>query len=195
MTPAVPEAVADDTTVRQALRAALPTVWSERPDLIGHDVCERTVVGAPAIALASLVAEWNQGWRVDVEYNRWHPDGLEEVRQKFLPDFQTGERERLVLPDLIVHHPGHDGPEHNLLVLEAKKGGISPRARERDYRKLTGFLSVFQYRQAVFLEFDGRGGTPRLQWFAVDGPAADPAMSPGDSAGGMSRSRADDSNM
>ncbi|SEE70921.1 hypothetical protein SAMN05216489_07924 [Streptomyces sp. 3213] len=108
------------------------------------------------MALASLVTEWDQGWRVDAEYNRWHPDGLEEVRQKFLPDFQTGERERLVLPDLIVRHDGHDGPEHNLLVLEAKKGGISPRARERDYRKLTGFLSVFQQWQAVFLEFDGR---------------------------------------
>ncbi|MYV96457.1 hypothetical protein [Streptomyces sp. SID1034] len=109
-----------------------------------------------------------------MEYNRWHPDGLEEVRQKFLPDFQTGEHKRLVLPDLIVHHPGYDGPEHNLLVLEAKKGDISSRAREHDYRKLTGFLSVFQYRQAVFLEFDGRGGKPRLQWFAGDGPATDP---------------------
>ena len=74
------------------------------------------------MALVSLVTEWDQGWRMDVEYNRWHPDGLEDVRQKFLPDFQTGEREGLVLPDLIVHHPGHDGPEHNLLVLEAQGG-------------------------------------------------------------------------
>ena len=38
MTSAVPETIADDTTVRQALRAVLRTVWSERPDLIGHDV-------------------------------------------------------------------------------------------------------------------------------------------------------------
>ncbi|WP_329552224.1 hypothetical protein [Streptomyces sp. NBC_00696] len=176
MTSAISEAVDDDNAVRQALRAALRTVWSERPDLIGHGVCERTVVGALAMALASVVAGWDQGWRVDVEYNRWHPDGLDEVRQKFLPDFQTSERERLVLPDLIVHHPGHAGPEHNLLVLEAKKGDISPRARELDYLKLTGFLSVFQYRQAVFLEFDGRGGNPRLQWFAGDGPAPDPTQ-------------------
>jgi hypothetical protein len=176
MPSAIPGAVDDDTAVRQALRAALRTVWSERPDLIGHGVCEQTVVGALAIALAPLVAEWDQGWEADVEYNRWHPDGLEEVRQKFLPDFETEENERLVRPDLIVHHPGHDGPEHNLLVLEAKKGTISPRVREHDYRKLTGFLSVFQYRQAVFLEFDGRGGKPRAQWFADDEPTADPTQ-------------------
>lgn len=174
MTPVIPVAVDDDTTVRDVLRAALRTVWSERPDLIAHGVCERSVVGALLVALTPLVATWERGWKVDVEYNRWHPEGLEEVRQKFLPGFEAGKKERLVFPDLIVHHPGHDGPEHNLLVLEAKKGTISPRARAHDYRKLTGFRSVFRYRQAAFLEFDGRGGRPRLQWFTDGGPAADP---------------------
>ncbi|WP_405883500.1 hypothetical protein OG762_36185 [Streptomyces sp. NBC_01136] len=136
-----------------------------------------------------------------MEYNRWHPDGLEELRQKFLPDFETRENERLVHPDLIVHHPGHDGPNHNLLVLEAKKGDVSPRARERDYRKLTGFLSVFQYRQAVFLEFDGRGGgtarraflarsytsdLPATSQAAVRDPAGCPRRTPNTAAAGPS---------
>ncbi|WP_405835351.1 hypothetical protein [Streptomyces sp. NBC_01518] len=103
--------------------------------------------------------------------------GLEDVRQKFLPDFQTGERARLVLPDLVVHHPGHDGPEHNLLVLEAKKGSISARARKRDHPKPTGFLSVFQYRQTVFLEFRRHVEKPgrRLQHAIVGLVASMPA--------------------
>lgn len=166
----------DHEIVRQALRAALRTTWRRRPDLVSHEVCERSVVAYVAQTLAPLVAQWDERWQVDVEYNRWHEDDLQRFQEKFLTDPETGQKTGRVFPDLIVHQPGHSSWEHNLLVLEAKKGHVSPQNRQADYRKLRGFITAFGYQQAVFLEFDGVGGCPRLQWFADDGPEPDPTL-------------------
>lgn len=57
-------------------------------------------------------------FNVDVEYNR---DGEPPKRLGLPPDCANfnEEGEALVVPDVIVHRRGHDGP--NILVLELKK--------------------------------------------------------------------------
>lgn len=80
------------------------------------------------------------------------------MQQKFLQDLEPGAGHQLVLPDLIVHNPASSRYEDNLLVLEAKQGRVKEHERERDYRKLEGYLVQLNYQHAVFMEFDGIGG-------------------------------------
>ncbi|WP_069160557.1 hypothetical protein [Nocardia altamirensis] len=153
--------VADDV-VRDVVREAIRSVWKQCPDLIEHGVHERTVVAHIAAALNVRLEAWPGLWRADVEYNRFHDRGLEAIGTKYLRG-AAGDR-RNVYPNLIVHDPRGGGPDHNLLVLEAKKGAPTDIDREPDYRKLQGFLQQFDYHQAAFLEYDGTGGRPRIEW-------------------------------
>lgn len=50
---------------------------------------------------------------------------------------------------------------------EAKRERPRPRDRDFDLAKLRAYLRELRYRQAAYLEFDGSGGPPRLQWFEL----------------------------
>ncbi|WP_019545925.1 hypothetical protein [Streptomyces sulphureus] len=156
-----------DGVVRNAWYEALQEVWHRYEDLVQEQTHEVTVMAKVAAELQPRIDDaLEHRYRVDVEYNRWHGPNAREFRVKYLPD-PSGENKR-VRPDLIVHD-GTGNHLHNLLVVEAKQGAqIRPRDREDDYRKLLGFLSVYDYRQAVYLEFDGNGGPPRLEWLRQD---------------------------
>lgn len=154
--------------IKQAFRTAVRTVWRDDPVLVREGTHERTVVAHIGWALRPEVASWLGSWDIDVEYNRWHRESMEEFTAKYLRG--SDGLEHCVYPDLIVHQRGRNGHAHNLLVVEAKCGRVSTADRERDYGKLRGFLNVFGYRQAVFLEFDGKGGLPRLEWLSAAQP-------------------------
>ncbi|MEU2378420.1 hypothetical protein [Streptomyces misionensis] len=158
-------AAVTDQQIRDALRQALLTVWTRESDLVSEGVNERTVVARIAVALEAAITSWGGQWRADVEYDRWRHSEFGVIRKALRIDgFDTADL-RLVYPDLIVHDPHGRFQERNLLALEAKRGRPRPRDRDFDLAKLRAYLSQLNYRQAVYLEFDGRGGPARLQWF------------------------------
>jgi hypothetical protein len=167
-----------DSLVREALRAALRHVWLRFPEVVRERTQEQSVMAKVEGALQPRIdAALGEGFRVDSEYNRWHDrdrEGLEILRTKYLEGWGDDGQDLQVRPDLIVHD-GTGDLSRNLLVVEAKQGTVRACDRASDYRKLDGFLTLFQYRQAAFLEFDGRGGPPRLQWLTAAAPPPDPS--------------------
>ncbi|MFF7473684.1 hypothetical protein [Streptomyces sp. NPDC008092] len=166
-----PPAPVTDQQIRDALREALLTVWTQESDLVSEGVNERAVVARVALALQGAITSWGGQWRVDVEYDRWHHPDFGVIRKALRIDgfddrFHAADR-RLVYPDLILHDPHGRFQERNLLALEAKRGRPRSRDREYDLAKLRAYLRQLHYRQAAYLEFDGRGGPPRLQWFQL----------------------------
>jgi hypothetical protein len=153
-----------DGLIREAFRTAVREVWRDDPLLVREGTHERTVVAHIGWALHPKVASWPGLWKIDVEYNRWHPDGLEEFKAKYLRGMDGIES--CVYPDLIVHERGQDGREHNLLVVEAKSGRVSREDRAHDYWKLRGFLNVFKYRQGCLprIRRQGRLATPGMAY-------------------------------
>jgi hypothetical protein len=113
---------------------------------------ERTVCTAFTHYLRPRFADWD----IDVEYTR---DGRDIKRLHMNND---GSRSR-VMPDIIIHTRGHDGP--NLVAIEAKIK--KPTAiSQRDARKLIGYKAELGYQFALFLAFrDTHSLKPFLQWF------------------------------
>ncbi|MEU6478844.1 hypothetical protein ABZ858_18495 [Streptomyces sp. NPDC047017] len=163
--PAGPPAPVTDQQIRDALRQALLTVWTTESDLVSEGVNERAVIARVALALQAAITSWGGPWRVDVEYDRWHHPEFGVIKKALYVDGSDAADRRSVYPDLILHDPHGCFQERNLLALEAKRG--HPRRRDRDFdlAKLRAYLRELHYRQAAYLEFDGRGGPPRLQWF------------------------------
>jgi len=161
--------------VRAALQNAVAMAYEQDRQLFAERVNERSLIFHIGRYLAVEVAAWDKGLAVDLEYNRWHPQGLWAVRHKELAGFNVGKNRR-VYPDLIVHDRSGSSADHNVLVLEAKHDP-SPRDRAFDYRKLAAFRNQFFYRQAVFLEFPIGGTGPRWQWITDEYP--DPSQRPG----------------
>ncbi|KOT94441.1 hypothetical protein ADK70_12165 [Streptomyces rimosus subsp. pseudoverticillatus] len=162
-----PPAPVTDQQIRDAFRQALLTVWTRELDLVSEGVNERAVVARIAFALQAAITSWGAQWRVDVEYNRWRRPGFGVIRKAlYVHGFDAADR-RPVYPDLILHDPHGRFQERNLLALEAKRGRPRPRDRDFDLAKLRAYLRELHYRQAVYLEFDGCGEPPRLQWFQL----------------------------
>ncbi|MFS4091102.1 hypothetical protein [Streptomyces sp. AF1A] len=162
-----PPAPVTDQQIHDALRQALLTVWTRESDLVSEGVNERAVVARVAHALQEEIKPWDGRWRVDVEYDRWHHPNFGVIKKALYVDgFDAADR-RPVYPDLILHDPHGCFQERNLLALEAKRG--RPRRRDRDFdlAKLRAYLRQLHYRQSAYLEFDGCGGPPRLQWFEL----------------------------
>ncbi|MEY9956703.1 hypothetical protein [Streptacidiphilus sp. MAP5-52] len=156
-----------DSEIRDALEVAVSRVWRSRFDLVSQGASERTVVTRIAFELEPIAQAWSPRWRADVEYNlRHHQSGI--LKKVLYVHDGTAPRERSVYPDLILHDPV-DQEGSNLLVLEAKRGRPTPKARRHDLAKLQAYVQHLGYRHAVYLEFDGRGGPPRIHWLQSDG--------------------------
>ena len=90
-------------------------------------------------------------YSVDVEYNRagWPPKRLE------LPDECANARDEngdtLVLPDIIVHRRGPDGP--NVLVIELKKT-TNPDDRGCDRQRVQAMRAQLNYQYGVLVELE-----------------------------------------
>jgi hypothetical protein len=93
---------------------------------------------------------------VDVEYNRLgaHPKTLN------LPEERANARTRsgvpLVVPDIIVHKRGAEGP--NLLILELKKTS-NRESRACDQMRVRAFCRQLGYAHAALVECEIRPGT------------------------------------
>jgi len=150
-----------DEVVRQTLLQAILTTHNTDTRLFIDHTHERSIMFHVGRRLACEVDTWPGDWSVDLEYNR--DRGAVKRGNTF-----SGEQAKRILPDLMIHHRGRQGPHHNLLVLEAKLAVSDPGRRE-DHEKLAGIVEKYNYRHAVYLEFGQLGAGPRWHWIAESG--------------------------
>jgi hypothetical protein len=148
--------------VKRLLALALAKVADADRYLLEHDLSERCIASRVALYLQAVFAEYS----VDVEYNR---DGLSPKRLG-LPEecakYRNRDGESLVVPDVIVHCRGPQGP--NLLVLEFKKTS-NPQGFDCDRRRICAFREQLRYDYGALVECETRSGYEPgiqvIQWF------------------------------
>lgn len=156
---------------RIALTTTIVNEWS----LLSHEggttrPSERAVAFHLGWSLRPMVEE---SWDIDCEYNRSGMHLEESVR---LVD-DEGRR----IPDLIVHHRGKLGPEHNLLLLElATDRATEEESATGSMTRARALQARFGYRYAAVLDLRlGAGGpeapvAPVWQWAELDGDGPSP---------------------
>lgn len=136
-----------DEEIMQCIARAIARLSGEQPALEFHSVHERST----AHRLAVHMEQEFPGWNIDCEYDR--SEGL----QKLLDGIRNCDAERAtdrIFPDIIVHHRGNSGPEHNLLAVELKKSATYDRC---DFEKLQGLTSLnlqFCYQLGLYININ-----------------------------------------
>lgn len=140
--------------VRKSLLDSLEKLKQEDSDLLRYNVNKRSITHQLAVYLRE---EIDDGWDVDVEYNRVGDNEASKVvsmkcLESKIPDNKDPKDldAKTVYPDVVVHSRGE--PNKNLLVIEAKKSG---RSGEYDREKLTAYKQELKYEYGVFVTFKG----------------------------------------
>ncbi|MBI3768228.1 MAG: hypothetical protein HY271_06990 [Deltaproteobacteria bacterium] len=149
--------------VERRVAEALDAFEREDSYLLAHDLNERCIAGRIAFHLQLAFPEWS----VDVEYNR---DGAEPKRLELSDDCANvtdDDGRALVVPDIIVHQRGRDGP--NLMGIEIKKAG-DRRGVDCDRARIHALQSVLRYRYGALVECETRPGRAHTvevrEWFS-----------------------------
>lgn len=158
----------EEDDVRQRLDWALEAFEDHDLYLLEKDLSERCI--AARLAFHLQVEFEDDDLVVDVEYNR---DGNEIKRMALPDDCQTRKNRKndpAVVPDIIVHKRGHNGP--NVLVLELKKTS-NPEGNDCDRIRIERFCSELRYDFGALIEcetgFLAGPSIKVLEWLA---PAA-----------------------
>jgi hypothetical protein len=137
----------NDEQIKQAVQRAFDSLRAEQPLLDFHIVHERST----AHRLALHLEPYFNGWNVDCEYDRYGRV------QKLLEGIRAcDERRRTdrILPDIIVHHRGQNGPGHNLLVVELKKDDVQDPCDFEKLRGMTGSHGSFSYQLGLHVNIN-----------------------------------------
>lgn len=120
-------------------------------ELLTNDLSERCIASRLAMYLQTVFPEYS----VDVEYNRKGrvPKTLNLPEE--CANYRNGKGEVLVVPDIIVHRRGEEGP--NILVLELKKT-TNPDSRHCDSMRIRAFREQLGYTSAALIECETRPG-------------------------------------
>jgi hypothetical protein len=146
----------NDDQIQQIIAHAIHCLRNEQPPLDFHIVHERSTAHRLAVYLESQF----RGWNIDCEYDRYG-----QV-QKLLDGIRACDQRRRtdrILPDIIVHHRGQNGPEHNILVIEMKKHAAQDRC---DFEKLQGMTDqdgTFRYQLGLYVNLNA--GQFDCTWF------------------------------
>jgi hypothetical protein len=159
----------------ELLQSAVAAAHADDCQLFKERAHERSIVFHIARRLADAVDEHLPGWFVDVEYDHWHVEDLNDVKKRMrtalleshdadvLPSMDAeGDEDDFsdVYPDIIVHDRSGLGAAHDLLVVEVKKEERP--GHEADIAKLRGFLDApFCYQHAAFVVLPKDGSMPR----------------------------------
>lgn len=150
--------------VQQILFNSIARLFRDDLFLLEYDVHERTI----AHRLAIYLEESFKNYHVDCEYNN---DLDSESGRKQVYN-TNGAPCGYVLPDIIIHHRGLNGPENNLLVIELKKMEGDESALVGDRNKLRNFTasngpSHLAYRWGVLLVLGVKenAGQFEVEWF------------------------------
>ena len=137
--------------VRRRLDAAVARLVRDDGYLLANNLGERCIAARLAMYLQGEFPDQN----VDAEYNR---DGDTPKRLDLPEDcanYRNEHGESLVVPDVIVHRRGPEGP--NILVLEVKKTS-NPVPRDCDRARIHAFRAQYGYEFAALIECETRAG-------------------------------------
>lgn len=129
-------------------------IATKRQDLFADDVNELSVSGALKTELQLKFERY--GFVVDNEYNRMNAS----LAKRASKAIRIGEDVCKIIPDLIIHIPGEDSLECNLLAIELKKWSNSE--WRDDWLKLSEMTGPprepreFQYRFGLAIRFTGK---------------------------------------
>jgi len=135
--------------VRRRLDAAVARLVHDDGYLLANNLGERCIAARLAMYLQGTFPEY----AVDAEYNR---DGDTPKRLDLHSDcanYRNEHGESLVVPDVIVHRRGPEGP--NILVLEVKKTS-NPAPRDCDRARIHAFRAQYGYEFAALIECETR---------------------------------------
>ena len=139
----------EEHEVRERLEAALVRLAETDLYLLEYDLSERCIAGRLAMYLQDVFPDHT----VDIEYNR----AGNIPKRLNLPDdcanYRDEHGEALVVPDVIVHQRGADGP--NLLVLELKKTS-NPARFHCDRRRVVAFREQLGYEYGALIACETR---------------------------------------
>lgn len=131
------------------LEAALRRIVEHDRYLLENDLSERCIASRLAMYLQAEFPDY----AVDVEYDRQG----DAPKRMGLPEECGNKRDRegraRVIPDVIVHRRGAEGP--NILVLEMKKT-TNPEPRDCDYQCIVAFRRQLDYSFAALIECETR---------------------------------------
>ncbi|HKM89784.1 MAG TPA: hypothetical protein VJX29_04140 [Candidatus Acidoferrales bacterium] len=135
--------------VRARLEAALRMLVANDAYLLTHDLGERCIASRLAMYLQAEFREY----AADAEYNRLGdiPKRLELPRE--CAGYRNEHGESLVVPDVLVHLRGPEGP--NILVLEVKKTS-NPSPRDCDRARVRAFREQLGYEFGALIECETR---------------------------------------
>lgn len=144
----------DLNEVQTRVAAALAGFTDADRYLLENDLSERCIAARFALHLQPLFPDYS----VDVEYNREGrtPKYLALSDECANPDYRNEDGDSLVVPDLIVHSRGADGP--NLLVLEFKKT-TNRCGFDCDRERVIAFKNVLGYCFGALIECETRKGS------------------------------------
>lgn len=152
----------EEQEVTTRLNNALQKVAENDRYLLEFDLSERCIASRLALYLQNEFPDFN----VDVEYNR---DGATPKRLGLPEGYANFDEngQALVVPDVIVHRRGHDGP--NLLVLELKKT-TNPEPRDCDRERVRALREQLGYEFGALIECETRRGhqpgIATLEWLS-----------------------------
>ena len=131
--------------------AAWNTTAIERPDLFADDASEDALRGQLVKRLELVFKD--SGFEIDVNYNVMnYPNNVRGVKRLDLGADETGR----VLIDIVIHRPGSDGPDSNLLAIELKKKARDSCKDVAKLRELTSppaGLRPFQYQFGLLIRY------------------------------------------
>jgi hypothetical protein len=138
---------------RARLENALRQLVENDRHLLENDLSERCIASRLAMYMQQVFPEL----AVDVEYNRQG-----DIPKKLgLPDecanFWDEEGRAFVVPDVIVHRRGPEGP--NILILELKKT-TNRESRACDHERILAFRAQLGYIFGALIECETRYGRP-----------------------------------
>jgi len=152
------------TKIRQLLQNAVQRLLRDDYFLLEYDVHEQTIAHRIAVYLEPVFSEHH----VDCEYNNDLDSETGRKRVRYPDQIEASD----VRPDIVVHHRGLNGPQHNILVVELKKLPGTTEELNTDRNKLCDFTARgqqkhFGYRcgALVMLGVKDRAGEIRIEWF------------------------------
>ena len=151
------------SSIKQNLSNALQRLLRDDRFLLEYDVHEQTISHRIAVYLEPMFPEYH----VDCEYN--NDLDSESGRKQVRLSNNSGSNVR---PDIVVHHRGLNGRQHNILIIELKKLPSNDLDLDADRAKLREFTNQepqnhyrYQCGALVMLGVKGSAGIVEIEWF------------------------------
>ena len=132
-----------------------------------HSVHERSTAHRLAVHMEPF---FGPEWNVDCEYDR---DGQTRKALEGIAHCKQQKETDAILPDIIVHHRGDRGRDHNLLVIELKKDDTADVCDQRKLELLTCRGGQYGYQFGLYINIEG--GKFKPTWYKDGQRLPDPS--------------------